>query len=237
MAPGQGWSASRARRLAILEKKNNALVETQRISLDWPYPQGIYMAGVKNKDELFIFHPEVSCLEDITLDNPEFWEIVMQEGFARILPLVVLDDFQSNTEPPRIGPQTVLSAVKSWVADWQAMDLDKTMDHMANAVNIYSPGMAQHLVFSKSRMRAIKADIFKHSGSIRVDLSGPVCLINPLNPAQGFAVFHQAYQSRSYEDSGVKVLYFKRLVSSVGASFWKISGRLWLMDGRIEQTP
>jgi len=110
------------------------------------------------------------------------------------------------------------------------MDLDKIMGYFSNVTSIYDVDMDQPMVFSKTRMRKIKRSIFIHSGFIDLNISDPVCLINPFDPNVAYAVFYQTYRSKTYQDQGTKVLYFRRLSSYPARPDWKITGKLWILD-------
>ena len=222
--------------LVMVRKKNNQLFRSGEIEVAWPYPQGVYMAGYAGPEQRFIFHPEITFLKRIDLASPRFWRMIRTGNKNRITPLVALSSSSRITRAIDPGADTVQRMVSDWAETWRSMDLEKIMFYFSNVTAIYDLAMDQPLVYSKSRMNAIKQSILQQSNFIRLNLSDPICLINPMNPNQAYAVFHQTYQSNAYQDRGTKVLYLRRLSSASADPQWKITGKLWILDPDIKAT-
>ncbi|SDU49359.1 ExeA family protein [Desulfobacula phenolica] len=216
--------------LMMMKNRENRLVESSRINVDWPYPQGVYMAGYANRETPFIFHPEIAYLKKIQVDNPAFWQLIRTNSKSGITPIIAVNPETLPQKGPEQGAKTVRQTVLEWAATWQSMDLDKIMTYLGNVISIHDVENDQPLVFSKTRMRKIKENIFQGSGFIRLKLSDPVCLINPLDPYEAYAVFYQDYRSKIYGDKGTKVLYLRKFSPHADTPEWKIVGKLWALE-------
>lgn len=222
--------------LVMVRKKGNELLQFGKIQIKWPYPQGVYMAGYSSRNQRFIFHPEIAYLKKIQLDNPNFWQMVKSGSKNLIIPLVAVTSPSRLTGEIQPGADTVEQMVNDWAQTWSSMDLENIMAFFSNVTSVYDVAMDQPLVYSKPRMHAIKKNILQQSNYIRIGLTDPVCLINPLDPNVAYAVFHQTYQSNAYQDRGVKVLYLRRLHPTSPDPQWKITGKLWILDPDIKTT-
>jgi len=220
--------------LAMVKKKDGELFCSKEIQVNWPYPQGIYMAGYSRQKKPFIFHPEIAYLKKIELDNPEFWQMIRTGERTRITPLIALNS--ENMLEKDLTPEAhqeinlVHRVVLDWADTWRSMNFEKLMEYFSNVTSVHDLEMDHPLVFSKTRMESIKKEILQQSSFIRLNLSEPICLINPLDPNLAYAVFHQTYQSKTYQDRGTNVLYFRRLDNDSARPDWKITGKLWILD-------
>jgi len=212
------------------DSSHSGQTQARQVQIKWPYPQGVYMAGYSTAGERFIFHPEITYLKKLELDNPEFWEMVRTGNKNRITPLVAVTFPSRLSNKIKPGADTVQQTVSLWAETWRSMENDKVMDYFSNVTSVYSIDTDQPLVFSKARMSAIKQNILRQSSFIHLGLTDPICLINPLDPNLAYAVFHQTYRSNIYQDRGTKVLYMRRLNSSSAEPQWKITGKLWILD-------
>ncbi|WP_300459675.1 AAA family ATPase [Desulfobacula sp.] len=219
--------------LLMVKQKKGEFFRSTEMPVSWPYPSGVYMAGYSPQDTPFIFHPEMAYIQKLELDNPDFWQLI-RTGSKTITPLIVLASFDLLEKPPEQGGgDSVRRVVQNWADTWRSMDTEKLMGYFSNVTAIYTLGREQPLVYSKTRMKAIKRDILEQSRFIRLNFSEPICLINPLEPHLAYAVFHQTYQSKTFQDRGTKVLYFRRLDTDAAQSDWKITGKLWIPDPDI----
>ena len=218
--------------LVMVKKKNGKFLRSSKIPVKWPYPQGIYMAGYSTRNKPFIFHPEITYLKKLELDDPEFWRLI-RTGTKTITPLIALNSFDLLEKSPVLGADGVLQVVREWADTWRSMNSEKLMGYFSNVTSIYDIDMEQPLVFSKSRMETIKKDIMRQSSFITLNFSEPICFINPLDPNLAFAVFQQTYKSKIYQDRGTKVLYFRRLYNDSVNPDWKITGKLMVLDPDI----
>jgi hypothetical protein len=85
------------------------------------------------------------------------------------------------------------------------------------------------VVLSRRQYYRRKKRLFAKRGFVSLQLSEPICIVDPANTGSAVAVFYQRYTSATYVDEGVKALYF-RLVrpEKGGAPQWRIEGRFWL---------
>jgi hypothetical protein len=178
----------------------------------------------------------MAYIKKLELDNPEFWQMI-RAGNTPITPLIALNSFDRlETPPEQGGADSVHRVVQNWADNWRSMNAEKLMGHFSNVTAIYNLDRDQPLVYSKTRMAAVKRDILRNSRFIRLNFTAPICLINPLDPNLAYAVFHQTYQSKTYQDQGSKVLYFRRLDIDSAKPDWKITGKFWIPDPDITNT-
>ncbi len=220
--------------LVMVRKKNNELVQSDEVKVEWPYPQGVYMAGYSSHKEPFIFHPEITYLKTIQLDNPNFWQMVRNGNKNCITPLVAVNLPSQLTMDITPGSDTVQQMVNGWAQTWRTMDLEKIMGYFNYVTATYDLAMDHPLVYSKAQMHAIKQNILQHSKFVQLDLTNPICLVNPLDPNAAYAVFYQTYRSSTYQDRGTKVLYLRRFNSASAEIQWKITGKLWILDSNFK---
>jgi hypothetical protein len=228
-------------RLALLEKDSGRLTVWQRhgpdmeevltLTVPWPYATGAFIVGSTQAKGRFIFNPEDAYFLNLGIEDERFWHLFDVDGEDRVIPLVVSD--RIPLKPPPGGkaapsPLGIAQSVRGWADAARAMHLDATMRFYANIVFQY--GLSNHppRIYTWERLRKMKANVWDKTKSIDLKLSAPTCVLNPLNPDRGYAVFHQFYRSDTFRDLGVKVLYFQRIISKNGGYAWKITGRLWL---------
>jgi hypothetical protein len=68
-------------------------------------------------------------------------------------------DLLENTQV--LGADRLHRMVLEWADTWRSMNADKRMEYFSNVTSIYDIGKNQPLVFSKTRMEAIKEDILQ----------------------------------------------------------------------------
>ncbi len=88
--------------------------------------------------------------------------------------------------------------------------------------------MKKPIVYSLDELCKQKNAVFKKNRSISLQISEPLCALNPVSPQTGIAIFYQEYKSSLYRDRGVKILYFGRVDRPEGKNSWDIFARLWL---------
>ena len=100
--------------LLMIKKQDGKLVKSEQISLDWPYPQGVYMAGYAARKQGFIFHPEFSYLKKMSINNPEFWKIIKSGTQNIITPIIALKYTTGLAKGPEYSADTVQKRVIDW---------------------------------------------------------------------------------------------------------------------------
>ncbi|MCK5311697.1 MAG: AAA family ATPase [Desulfobacteraceae bacterium] len=212
--------------LSLWTKNNNSIIKTNEESFNTILPSGIYMAGIDNNNNRFIFNPEISYLMNTEEVGNRFWNVINTKDMNRVTPVLVLNSLQEIQK--RTDIKKVRIAVNLWADAWQDLNIDDFIESFGHFVSIYETNEKQPVVFSKKKILEHKKDIFNKSKYVNLKISNTLCLLDPLDDNKAYAVFSQEYNSEIHQDNGKKILYFNKVFHKNGDFDWKITGKLWL---------
>lgn len=129
------------------------------------------------------------------------------------------------------SPLSIKKLVMAWVMAWRNKDIDRLMSFYSDIVITFREDVDKPITYTRQELCRFKKHVFKKNGVISINISEPLCMIDPENPDMAIAVFHQEYVSPVYSDRGTKVLYLSRNKKAErGEMGWKIFARFWLKD-------
>ncbi len=220
--------------LWLKEDNNSTPAITNQLPLPAGLRSGLLVVGL-NQTKPFLFNP-LNFLYGEQLQLPDNWNIFFSETEMPVVPLIILPGRSTMGTQPAIfkneadnqtGEQ-LSQTIKEWATAWRNQDLDKFMTFYAPVMTIYEPGRLKPLTFEKKRLKKIKAQLFQKTESLKLKLSEPLCLTDPINPNLAMAFFFQNYQSKQYQDRGYKALFLSRTQQGEEPCKWKISAKFFV---------
>lgn len=199
-----------------------------KAELKWSSPpdKGLYLLGASGSGRKYMFkfppakQPIPASASDIWLDLAELVP-------GKIIPIMVLSD-KTPARPSGLEKAgEIKNTVMKWADAWRKKDLEAFTALFADQFSSY-PGMEKKpTIYDKKKFHEVKKYVFKRSGDISLDISEPVCLLDPEDDSRGLAFFKQVYKSDVYSDEGFQVLYFKLFKDENGKEEWKITAKVW----------
>jgi len=205
---------------------NQTLRKTKENEFTTTLPLGTYMAGVDSQSNRFIFNPELAYSVDLKSLGNDFWDFINRENLNRVTPVIVLNSFQELQQKQDV--QKVKTAVNFWAKAWQTLNVNDFIKSFAHFVSIYDTNTKQPIILSRPEILQHKREIFSKSKYAKLKITDTLCLVDPLNDNQAYAVFSQEYSSEIHQDKGKKILCFKKEFLKNGDFNWIITGKLWL---------
>jgi general secretion pathway protein A len=204
-----------------------ASFRTQNITLD----DGIYLIGRDKDNAPFILsHHDFSPWQRYQGLAEQLWTQYGIDAGLPALPLIIWSG-QDNDRPAahRETAGHIRNMVKGWADAWRALDIDTYIQYYGPTHVNYLSSRQKPNIISREEYYRKKGWLFRKSGYITLQISDPVCMINPADSNTAVAFFSQRYASTHYLDEGVKVLFLRRLTEEKGqAPAWKIDGRFWM---------
>ncbi|MCD6431070.1 MAG: AAA family ATPase [Deltaproteobacteria bacterium] len=221
--------------LWLKEESNSKAVVTDQLQLPEGLQPGLAIAGL-NRNKPFLFHP-LNFLYGKQPQLPDQWNDFFLKNEKRVIPLIILPKIatiiegsamvENNDEKSQTGEQ-LRRTINEWADAWRQLDLDRSMDFYAPVMTIYEPGKLKLLNFEKERLKIIKERLFQKTENLKLDLSEPLCLTDPLNPNLAMAFFYQNYRSEKYWDRGYKALFLSRSHQEEEPDQWQISAKFFV---------
>ncbi len=196
----------------------------------WVLEDGIYLLGRDKDKRPFLYHPHrVESWQRYQDLARRLWPQVGAEGLLPIVPLIVWSGKEENRQLSSRNALKVRALINEWAAAWRSQDLEAYMRHYGPTHSNYLSIRSEPTVLSKEQYAVQMARIFQSNRYITLEISEPVCIIDPGAPQTAVAIFSQRYASDRHVDEGVKVLFLKQWNDEGGAeASWKISGRWWM---------
>ena len=191
-------------------------------------PDGLYILGENINSKKFFFNYPEFFMWDQGVPAVEAWQEVSDLLSSNVVP-VISHSPEKKADPALLDrARGVRKTVKDWAEAWRNKDLDGLMSFYDDKFSSYFDDNSKPSVYTKEELNRVKKDVFLRSGTISVNLSDPLCILDPSNPEMVMAVFHQKYVSEVYSDDGTQALYFKLLTDQDGQQVWKIVAKLWV---------
>jgi type II secretory pathway predicted ATPase ExeA len=201
-----------------------------KAQFDWVLPlnDGLFILGKDVKERPFIFNHFSFFWGNPHLMAAELWKKVDEVVSENVVPLMIYSSQKSfdtsvveNTEP-------ITLSIQAWADAWRAKDIDRYTHFYGNIFTMYHLYKDKPLVYSWEQLHELKKAVFSRSGNISLELSDPLCIVDPSNPSIALAMFYQRYNSRIYSDEGIKALYFSLVDQEEGPREWKMVAKLWI---------
>jgi type II secretory pathway predicted ATPase ExeA len=193
-----------------------------------PPPDGLYVLGENINNQKFFFNYPQFFMWEQGVPAVEAWQEVSDLLSTNVVP-VISHSPEKTVDPALLDrAREVRKTVKDWADAWRNKDLDGLMSFYDNRFSSYFDDNSEPSVYTKNDLNRVKKDVFLRSGAISVNLSAPLCLLDPADPDTVMAVFYQKYVSQVYTDDGTQALYFKIVEGNDGHKAWKIVAKLWV---------
>jgi len=204
------------------------------IDYEWPFGEGLFVVGNDAEKGDFVFYHMSFFWNGTSVVDTNFWKRVAPLVQKNNVPLVAyssaeqLNDIEKTDISMAEQTRKIRQVIFDWAEAWRRMDVDSLVDFYGNIFTCYFLDMDKPLVFAREQFRKIKEDILGKSEFVLLNISDPICIINPENPKVAIAVFDQHYRSSIYSDQGTKVLYFILVDEPDEKQNWKMVAKLWL---------
>jgi hypothetical protein len=196
--------------------------------LDWRIMEGLYILGNDKQKGAFIFNPTLFQWGGYKLLNASaLWSQV--SGFVKdaLIPVVVYSGNKLDKELLTEESLFIQKMVNTWADTWRNKDIKELMGFYSKTFSSYDINNESPRTYSKHELAEIRGRILATSSSITLLTSTPICIIDPQNSDLAIAVFKQEYNSNTYADQGIKVLYLRR-EGNYPEQPWKIVAKFFL---------
>ena len=199
-----------------------------QFKLDWRIMEGLYILGNDNKKGAFIFNPTLFQWGGYKLLNASaLWSQVSSFVKDTLIPVVVYSGSKLDRDLLTEESLSIQQAVDTWFDAWRNKDLKEHIGFYSRTFTSYEIDSDSPKTYSRHELAEVRGRILAASSYITLLTSKPVCLIDPQNPDLAIAVFKQEYNSNTYSDQGIKVLYLRR-EGTYPEQPWKIVAKFFL---------
>jgi type II secretory pathway predicted ATPase ExeA len=199
------------------------------IEYDWPYGQGLYIAGHDPKQGSYIFNHSAFLRGNPTTRSSTFFALIRPLIQGNAVPVMATDTENEVGSKELQRAAQVREVFNSFLNSWESMRINRLFQLYSDLITSHYLDQPKPIVLSKEQSYERKKDVFNRSSYINLGVSRPLFLLNPQDPENVIAVYHQKYRSKTWDDNGTKVLYFSLQDSKAGQK-WKIVAELWVRD-------
>ncbi|CAN2043075.1 general secretion pathway protein A [Candidatus Magnetomoraceae bacterium gMMP-13] len=201
----------------------------KEFSINLSLKEGLFVLGRDADMKVFVFNHWSPFSSNNYNEIAEIlWNQVSEFSPGSALPIIVYSSDKKADNSLIKKAIKIKSIIDSWADSWRAVDIDRYINFYGNMHIVFSPFTKTPSVYSKEEFYKHKKNVFLRSGVISLQISEPICIIDPGNPNIAMALFHQTYISSLYSDRGIKALYFRLVHEASGENNWKIIGKLWV---------
>ncbi len=124
---------------------------------------------------------------------------------------------------------SITNLVRGWAHAWRSLDIDAYIQYYT-PTHFYYPSIGKKpTALPRDKYYQRKGWNFRKNNYIALQISEPICIINPADSMTAMAIFSQRYASARYVDEGVKILLLRKIKEHDNAPLtWKIEGRCWM---------
>jgi type II secretory pathway predicted ATPase ExeA/ketosteroid isomerase-like protein len=228
----------------ILRDKNTALVyqgtshvPVREVALptDAGLEDGIYLLGEKGGTPFFFNHRSFFPWQM----NSSLTELLLKQ-FDRGIQPQVIPVIVATSASLGVLQHADTSGMRTMVRNWAAAhgdkDIEAVMGYYDDPLIRFSMFQNKPTLMSHAQVEEKKRRVFEKNRAILLQISAPVCLVENSDASRAMVLFHQRFVSSSYQDSGVKVLYLRK-VAGGGAEQqeWLITDTLWVPSSEESQ--
>jgi general secretion pathway protein A len=198
----------------ILEEEKAYLWEGQKTGmpllkaeLAWPDPppEGLYIMGQYGAKRQVFFSYTLDKQGRI-LDLPGLWNEAADLVTGDVVPVVVRSKNRPVSPEDADRAAEIRALVRQWVDAWKNKDLEKYVGLYGEIFTSYDDIVQDPKIYMRNEFTQVKKKVFGRSGDIRLDVTPPVCVLDPHDTRLAIAVFKQTYISdvfRRQRHSGV----------------------------------
>jgi len=204
-------------------------------TVNWPFSYGIYFIGMKKDNSLFLFNPSPFSMRMNQWMAKQLWENIKSIVAGQtIVPIVVCPPgltIPEKQHPINSLSSKIISTIYQWKDAWQSENIDLYMNFYSKEAIVYYGIDREPEILSWDNQFQKKKFLFSKTDYIKVRISEPICLLDPINPSTVIAFFYQHYSSSIYSDKGIKVLYLNKNTEKTineKSNKWVITERLWI---------
>lgn len=193
---------------------------------------GVYILARDQEETPFLFHQDAFfSWEGQKALAATLWQQVGEgAGPPRAVPVLVTAARPAGeVADAKRRIQAIRSMLLAWADSWRELDIDRHIRFYDSSLVTYRAFRDMPTIIGRDAFYRKKQQLFARTSALTLQISDPLCIIEPNDPDAAVILFRQRYTSPSYVDEGVKVLYLRhRRGPDAGPSSWRIQGRLWL---------
>ncbi|NOX24959.1 MAG: AAA family ATPase [Deltaproteobacteria bacterium] len=201
---------------------------------EWPLNSGIFILHHESVVKSSLFSPDTFYMGDNRELAESLWQRLTMPGDITTLPLIAYEPSALKTAPDAADFKGISSLIAKWSTAWRQKDLSAFLRCYTRNFTSFTLQRAP-ISYNMADEHNRRALIFRKSGSIRLRLTPPTLVIDPLHPNMAVSIFGQSYKASDYSDYGIKVLYLRRRDkgrrhgdSDNKPPKWQIMAKFWL---------
>jgi len=213
----------------VWQRREQGISPKEVSTLDWKRGDGLFIVGMDPRQGAFFFH-QMNLIKDAdaaVLINQ--WKNKGILSGRELIPVLAVASPTQHDDSLRENADELPAVVAAWADAWRQKNVDRMMSFYSDIVTIYDMDKDKPFIFTKAELTKRRSEVFAKCGAISLELSDPVCVVDPRNPDHSAVIFSQRFQSQTYADEGEKALFLRLEQESTGtARQWKIIGQLWV---------
>lgn len=195
----------------------------------WPLKDGLFIFGTDPRKGDFMFH-QMSFVQGNDAVLPfRRWRDSGGPAYRGLLPVLVFADRTEPAADTLEAARALPEVIAAWGAAWREKDVERMMSFYSDIVTLCDTDKDKPIVFTRAELAKRRSEVFAKCGEVTLELSEPVCVLDPRDSDVGVAIFSQKFRSATYADEGEKALVLRRENDpDAAARRWKIVGQLWV---------
>jgi len=192
---------------------------------------GIYILGKDANDQPFIFnHHDFSPRHWFRDLAEQLWEKFGHTIELPAVPVIVRSGKSIPLQTHLAETSAEISnLVNDWASAWRSADIETYIQYYGRTLMDYHPDQNVPNIISREKYFQQKGELFQKKNFIALQISTPVCIIDPAKPDSAVAVFQQRYATSHYMDEGIKMLFLRQNKQEENPKpTWIIEGRFWI---------
>ena len=221
---------SQANELYQWKKESNGAKLLKSMAFNWTLSEGLFLLGAENGLE-FIFQPQLFNFKAYKNIAGNIFNELEKYSWHRVFPLLISNPKKLSDKDSLNKAREIPEFVNKWSQAWQDKDLETYMNFYSRNQIMFYQTENKTIVYSWENLYDKKNRIFSMNSFIEVKISNLTCVLNPVHNNTAIVLFHQEYNSDTYSDKGIKVLYLNlepRITNSGFANNWRIVVRFWI---------
>ncbi len=193
---------------------------------------GIYILARDRENRPFLFNHNAFFSWDSgdELAAVLFRELEGQEGLPEAVPLLVTGSAPAGQETSLSGRITAIKEMLlAWAESWRDLNIDRHIQFYDRSLVTYRAFRDMPTIIDRQDFYRKKQELFARTAVLTLQISDPLCIVDPGQPDSAVVLFRQRYTSPTYVDEGIKILYLRRTRGQEhDRAAWLIRGRLWI---------
>ena len=196
-----------------------------KINFDWMLGDGLFFLAEGQNKEGFAFKFDTQIQNNSPVVSSNLWKTVSSMVSQKVVPLIVYSPETKHSSNAVKTAKKITGLIDSWADAWRHKDPAGFAEFYADNFTVWDTGRS--VLFSKKQLLEHKKTVFAKCDLISLNISAPICIIDPANPGISVAFFYQKYESETYSDEGTKILCFNLINKSEEEDTWKIISEFW----------